>query len=187
MFLVFDTETSGLPVKGLPKGDPAQPRIVQLGAILYGADGEEIGTYRTLIEPEGWGITDQAFQVHGITIQDCQKYGIPIKVALLQFVSFIQKSKHVIAHHYNMDAAMIDREMSLANASDQGLKRSRLRQHDTMKTGTALMDDGLYPSLASLHELLTGEPVTEDHDALADCRSTWRCFRELVKLKLIEL
>lgn len=187
MYLVLDTETSGLPVRGLPMDDPAQPRIVQIGAVLFDSSFREVGTYRTLIKPDGWGIAEQAREVHGISIEDCQRYGIAIKAALLQVVEFIKVARHVIGHNLTFDEAMFQREMSLIKATDAGLTRSRLRKHDTMKTGAALMDDGLYPSLGKLHGLLTGQELPEAHDAIEDCRATWRCFRQLVKLKLIEL
>lgn len=187
MFLVLDTETSGLIVRGLPIEDPAQPRICQIGAVLYDSKFKEVGTYRTLIQPDGWGISEQATATHGIKTEDCSRYGIPVQAALLQIVQWIKVSRHVIAHNLTFDEAMFKREMELTKAADIGLERTRLRKHCTMKTGTALTDDGLYPSLANLHRMLTGEDFADAHDGLSDCYAAWRCFLHLHKLKLIEL
>lgn len=186
MYLTIDTETSGLFVMSKPLSDPSQPRIVQLAATVHDGDYQELSTFRTLIRPDGWGITSQAAAVHGISIEACQRNGIDIKVALLMLVELIKTSRWVIGHNLSFDEGMIQREMALAKASDIGLNRPRLRKVCTMKTGGVLTDNGEFPGLETLHEMLFGEGFPDAHEGLADCYAAFRCFQKLKHFKLID-
>jgi DNA polymerase III epsilon subunit-like protein len=69
--LIFDTETTGLPIGGLD-AEPAETykwescRLVQLAWELY--DGSNLisqGCY--IVKPDGWFVSDNASNLHGIT------------------------------------------------------------------------------------------------------------------------
>ena len=185
--LFFDVETTGLVIKDLPLSDPAQPRIVQLAFVVHDTTRRPVHFYCSLIRPDGWEITPQAAAVHGFSTEDCARYGVDAKVALLDFVSALRTVRHVVAHGFQFDAALVQRELDLLAAGDEALRRARLRRHCTMKTGTALMTDGKWPSLAALFTKLTGKPHLEAHDALADSAATAACFWGLVDRRMIEL
>ncbi len=185
--LAFDAETSGLVVKGKPLDDPSQPRMVQLGFVVHDHTRRLVHSYSTLIKPDGWEITKQAEAVHGFTTEDCSRWGVPIKVALLDFVAALRTVRTATAHNFGFDAAIVQRELDLALAADSALRRPRLRRVCTMKTGTALMADGKYPTLGHLTKVLTGCDHTEDHDALGDASAAAACFWGLVDRRIIEL
>lgn len=58
VFVAFDTETTGL--------SPVACRLVELSGVKFTADGTEISTFQTLINPE-MHIPEAASAVHGIT------------------------------------------------------------------------------------------------------------------------
>lgn len=68
MLLFFDVETCGFVNSKLSYDHPAQPPLVQLGAILVDADnGAEWATLELIVRPDGYEIPTAASAVHGIT------------------------------------------------------------------------------------------------------------------------
>lgn len=187
MILTFDVETSGLIIRDRPLSDPAQPRMVQLGFTVQTGDRRTVHSYSALIRPDGWEMTPDAQQVHGYSTEDCSRWGVDSKVALLDLVSALRTVRIAVAHNLANDMAIVQRELKLLNAADEGLMRSRLRRLCTMRTGAALTADGKWPALARLHKLLTGQEHTDAHDALGDALATARVFWGLVDRRVVEL
>ena len=71
MYLIFDTETSGLPRNwSAPASDVDNwPRLVQIGWFCCDASGQVLRSQQYLIKPQGFKISPQAAQLHGITTQ----------------------------------------------------------------------------------------------------------------------
>jgi DNA polymerase-3 subunit alpha len=69
MFLILDTETTGLPDKyDAPVSDVDNwPRLVQLAWQLFDDKGELIGSEDYIIRPEGFTIPFSAQKIHGIS------------------------------------------------------------------------------------------------------------------------
>lgn len=82
MNVIFDTETTGKWIYGAPITASKQPNIVQLAALLTDASGETKGQMNFLIKPAGWTIPAETTAIHGITTEDCEKYGIELRSAL---------------------------------------------------------------------------------------------------------
>jgi DNA polymerase-3 subunit epsilon len=187
MLLAFDCETTGLLVKDKPLNDPAQPRMVQLGFTVQDAGRRVVHSYSTLIAPDGWEITKSAASAHGYTTEDCARFGVEAKVAMLNFVSALKTVKFAVAHGMSFDAALVQRELDILNAADQGLRRPRLRRICTMKTTAAITSDGKWPTLDAAHKLMTGRHLHNAHDALADAEATAVVFWGLVDRRIIEV
>ncbi|HAP63120.1 MAG TPA: 3'-5' exonuclease, partial [Cytophagales bacterium] len=71
MYLIFDTETTGLPKNyNAPLTDfDNWPRLVQLAWQLHGPNGELISAGNHIVKPEGFEIPFNAEKVHGIGTQ----------------------------------------------------------------------------------------------------------------------
>ena len=68
--LVFDVETTGLPLWNEPSEDPRQPHLVQLAALLVDDDTRQvISTLDVIVRPDGWLIPEDVAAVHGITTE----------------------------------------------------------------------------------------------------------------------
>ena len=71
MYLIFDTETTGLPRNyNAPISDTSNwPRVVQLAWQLHEADGTLVEQKDFLIRPDGFNIPFQSEQIHGISTE----------------------------------------------------------------------------------------------------------------------
>ena len=91
MFLIFDTETTGLPRSySAPLTDfDNWPRMVQVAWQLHDAQGNLINSNSIIIKPEGYTIPFNAVQIHGITNERAIEEGHDLK-AVLQESDFCQ-------------------------------------------------------------------------------------------------
>ena len=65
MKIVYDTETTGLPLWKLPSGSEGQPHMVEIGAALVDSDFNIVEQYEAIIKPEGWEISEAMTAIHG--------------------------------------------------------------------------------------------------------------------------
>ena len=105
MFLVFDTETTGL-----PKGDNAPvsevdnwPRVVQLAWQLHDETGKLLEHHNMVIRPEGFEIPYSAEKVHGISTAMAQEQGQSLETVLKQFNGALSQSTYLIGHNIRFD------------------------------------------------------------------------------------
>lgn len=193
MILIADVETSGLVVKDKLLSDPCQPRIVQLGYVVHDPNRREVFTCRTLLQPDGWEITEEAAAVHGYRTEECRRYGVHPAIALISFASMLDTVRILCMHNLGFDLRMLEREAGLLPEPQRTqvklrLERSRLRRVCTMRDGTVLFGDGKWPTLSALYRMLHGGADFPDaHDALEDARATASCFWGLCDRRIIEL
>jgi DNA polymerase III epsilon subunit-like protein len=107
VILVFDTETTGLPV-GLPTAS-AYPKMVQLAWICLNYQMDTLGEQQLLIDP-GVDIPTAASDIHGITTEIAQATGTHSKFALKTFLWVASKADIVVAHNLPFDDKIIEHE-----------------------------------------------------------------------------
>ena len=81
MFLIFDTETTGLPIRdNAPLDDFSNwPRIVQLAWQCHDLKGNFIEAKSYIVKPEGFIIPYSAEKVHGISTALAEAEGHNLK------------------------------------------------------------------------------------------------------------
>lgn len=188
-FLAFDTETTGLPWLDRPLTDPSQPRVVQMGAILFDESGREVEVLNTLITPDGWSIDEDDEPVHPWTTEDCEFMGIPIGEALDALRLMAARADHFVIHHADFDLKMLEIEVAFSGvAANYSAWPSALC---TMQLATPVCrlpfkpGKFKYPSLQEASLLLLGREVDEEdglHDAFFDARLGKDVFLELRRL-----
>jgi len=190
MFLIFDTETTGLPKKwNAPISDTDNwPRCVQIAWQLHDELGNLIEHQDYLIKPDGFDIPYDAEQIHGISTQLAINKGIPLNEVLQLFNEALSKAKFVVGQNIKFDLNIMGCEFIR-----QGIKTPLLdlKVLDTCTESTAHLcmlpggRGGRYklPTLTELHEYLFKEPFADAHNATADVEATTRCFLELIRLK----
>lgn len=188
MYIIFDTETNGLPKKyNMPMADLDNwPRVIQLGWICHDADGK-VTENKYFIKPDGWTIPkDDFFIDKGYTTERCEKEGVPMKIVLQILMKDINRSQYMIAHNIDFDHNVLGAEMIRYGVT----VKVKTKKFCTMKSSTDLCQiEGPYgykwPKLEELHRFLFNEEFSGAHDAMSDCQATAKCFFELVKRGII--
>lgn len=178
MYLIYDTETTGLPIPGAPAGHPDQPYIMQLGAALVGEDFEIVEELDELVVlPEGVTPHPKAVEAHGITWGECNDLGlVPERIHEL-FSALAARAHTFVCHNVQFDSklwAIFCARHGFANP---------VRPHIcTMELMTPIMQlpqrgprRGAYkwPKCQEAYGFVTGGQQFENaHDAMADVRAT---------------
>ena len=113
MYLIFDTETTGLPQSWkAPLTDFNNwPRMVQLAWQMHNNKGSLIAVKNYIIKPEGYDIPYNAEKIHGISTQRAHKQGIDLKVVLQEFITDVQNSQFVVGHNVEFDNNIVGCEL----------------------------------------------------------------------------
>ena len=190
MYLIFDTETTGLPKRwDAPITDVDNwPRCIQIAWQLHDAMGNLVEHQDYLVQPEGFNIPYDAEQIHGISTALAQEKGIPLEEVLEKFNKALSKAKFIVGQNVGFDVNIMGAEF---HRLQTGNPLQELPVLDTCTEETALLckipggRGGKFklPTLTELHEYLFNEPFAEAHNATADVEATTRCFLELVRRK----
>jgi DNA polymerase-3 subunit alpha len=186
MFLVFDTETTGLPKKWkAPLNDFENwPRMVQLAWQCHDLKGNFLFAKNHVIIPDGYIIPDEVVAIHGITNEIAHEKGIPLKDALLDFADDVKEAKFIIGHNIEFDINIVGCELLRMELPEFVSTAPQLCTKDESTAFCAIMKNGRpkWPTLTELHTKLFGVPFVEAHNAAADVEATTRCFLELVRI-----
>ena len=190
MFLIFDTETTGLPKKWkAPISDTDNwPRCIQIAWQLHDEMGKLIEHHDFLIKPEGFNIPYDAEQIHGISTQLANENGIRLAEGLKLFNKVLSKTKFVVGQNVKFDLNIMGCEFFRLGIATE---LNNLPVLDTCTEKTALLCQipggrgGRFklPTLTELYQKLFKNPFDEAHNATADVEATTRCFLELIRLK----
>lgn len=113
MILFFDTETTGFYDDRLPPGHDAQPHIVHLAAELCDDEGAPVAGFSLIVDPgAGIPIPKGASDVHGITRERADQFGISRRFALIAFGHLYQRCDLLVAHNIKFDKGLIETAMS---------------------------------------------------------------------------
>ncbi|UBZ12444.1 DNA polymerase III subunit alpha [Flagellimonas marinaquae] len=190
MYLIFDTETTGLPKRwDAPITDTDNwPRCVQIAWQLHDELGNLIEHQDFLVKPEGFNIPYEAEQIHGISTALAEEKGVPLNEVLEAFNKALLQTKFVVGQNVGFDINIMGCEFHREEVQSP---LTELPVLDTCTEHTAELckipggRGGKFklPTLTELHEFLFGEPFAEAHNATADVEATTRCFLELVRKK----
>lgn len=189
MYLIFDTETTGLPKNWrAPITDLDNwPRVVQLAWISYNENQEPIAEKNLIVKPTGFTIPTESSDIHGITHERAMDEGILLGDALAEFLAALSQSKVIAAHNLDYDQKVMSAEY-LRNEEAIPFSGKQLICTKTSSTDYCQLP-GKYgfkwPTLAELHQHLFAEGFDGAHDALNDVRATGRCFFELKNKNVI--
>ncbi|WP_159947061.1 DNA polymerase III subunit alpha [Polaribacter septentrionalilitoris] len=190
MYLIFDTETTGLPKSwNAPITDTDNwPRCIQIAWQLHDKMGNLIEHNDFLIKPEGFNIPYDAERIHGISTELADEQGIDLDKGLQLFNEALQKTKFVVGQNVEFDLNIMGCEFHRLGVENKLLELPVL---DTCTEKTAQMCQipggrgGKFklPTLTELHNHLFGVGFGEAHNATADVEATTRCFLELIRLR----
>src|ERR1700761_6991813 len=102
--VLYDVETTGLPLWDKPSNHPEQPHIVQYCSITFDSDtGEELDFYETLVRPRGWVVPEAMTKIHGISHDAALASGIDEVMVARQFYASAVKADRVSAFNVEFD------------------------------------------------------------------------------------
>lgn len=203
--LIYDTETTGLPLKWIPAEEDLNNwcNMLQLGAVLFELDLDKIDepnygnprpiySINTLIQPVRKGkeipIHPKAEAVHGISVEKCYAEGNMLETVLFILQGLHMEADVAICHNRNFDRNVYVSEM--LNLGFKAKAKSGQKQFCTMKFTTPILKlEGRYnsykfPKLEELYEYLFEKSMHDTHkahDAMGDVEATKECFLELVR------
>lgn len=193
MFLIFDTETTGLAQDWTKdyKHVDNWPRCVQIAWQLHDDEGKLIEAKDYLIKPVDFDIPFDAERVHGISTLLAQKQGEELTDVLDEFNAALKKSKFIVGQNLRFDINVMGAEFLRAGLNTP---MHDLPVLDTCTEATANIcqlsggrgNKFKLPNLTELHQHLFQVPFNEAHNATADVEATTRCFLELVRRALVE-
>lgn len=191
MFLIFDTETTGLPKNfNAPISDSDNwPRMVQIAWQLHDKEGNLIENQDYIIKPEGYDIPFSSQRIHGISTKMAHEVGNNLNEVLLQFKEALKKAEVVVGHNIVFDYNIVGAEFFRKDIDNH---LQTIPSADTMALGTDFCQlgggkSGRYksPKLEELYEKLYGEKFDEAHNAAADVNATAQVFFEMMRIGII--
>ncbi len=189
MYLIFDTETTGLPrsFDTPPEQFDAWPRLVQLAWEIYDPRAKRVSNEYFLVQPAGFTIPKDAERVHGISTAVALRDGRPLPEALAAFEAALARARVVIAHNLAFDSGVIEAEFHRIGQRDLFAEKVRIctmiasTEHCRIPGPRGFK----WPTLVELHSTLFRKAASGSHDAAADAALCAKCFFELKRLGVI--
>jgi DNA polymerase III epsilon subunit-like protein len=205
-FLVFDTETTGLPQTKYinPFTLHQWPHIVQFSYIIYDSSLNDIVESKDYVIrlPENMLIPEESTKIHGITNEISTKKGVPINEVLNEFFYYLRGVDKLIGHNIEFDINMIKVELlRLINKDSLTNELTKIYKYDlhfltnfndiscTLKDSIKFCNIQVvnkngkpylkYPKLTELHEKLFNKSPSNLHNSFNDILVTLRCFMKL--------
>ena len=191
MYLIFDTETTGLPKRwDAPITDSDNwPRCIQIAWQLHDDLGQLIEHQDYLVQPEGFNIPYDAERIHGISTELAQQQGATLVDVLAKFNIALSKTKFIVGQNLGFDINIMGAEFHRMGVDSQ-MSSMKILDTCTEVTATLLKLPGgrggrfKLPTLTELHQYLFNKPFSEAHNATADVEATSRCFFELIRREI---
>jgi DNA polymerase-3 subunit alpha len=196
MYLFYDCETNGLPKDASLSHIFVDnwPRLVSITWILTDSEHIVVEEKSFIIKPDSWFIPQRLTDfVHGISDEQAEKEGVPIKRVLNEFMKALYKADYVVGHNIRFDRKVVAAEMYryfFGYHYDEVLYGTRFR--DTMYISRLHVEaknkkGGIkFPKLQEMYTKLFGEEFDNAHNATADIHATLDCFWKLKEIGLVE-
>lgn len=190
--VVFDAETTGIPLFKERSNDPRQPHLVELAALLYSRDGELKETLHYIVKPDGWEITEETVAVHGITHEHALANGEAESDVIKAFMAMHARASLRVAHNRNFDDRLIRSGIARYMADLPTLADDykgapgectallskplcQLPPTEKMKQ-TNFKNSFKTPTLGEAFQHFTGCGLVNSHTALADAQACARIY-----------
>ncbi|MEQ8242095.1 DNA polymerase III subunit alpha [Fulvivirga sp.] len=195
MYIIFDTETTGLPHSySAPISDSENwPRLVQLAWQLHDNHGMLLSNGNFIIKPEGFTIPFNSEKIHGISTKRALEEGHDLGKVLEKFKVDLDRAQVVVGHNVDFDNKIVGAEFFRLEQEEIGQLLVDHEQVDTSLVSKEFcrLPGGIggkfkSPKLIELHEKLFGVGFGDAHDAAYDVDATAKCFFGLIKENVVE-
>ena len=188
MYLIFDTETTGLPKRwDAPLTDSENwPRCIQIAWQIHDSKGGLVAHQDYLIQPEDFTIPFDSEQIHGISTALAMAEGVSLSTVLADFQKALDGVHYIVGHNVSFDRNIMGAEFLRAGLSDP-LEEKPVIDTCTEETAQLCQLPGgrggkfKLPTLGELYHFLFQQSFEEAHNATADVEATSRAFLELIR------
>ena len=188
MFLIFDTETTGLPRNyNAPWSDSDNwPRMVQIAWQLHDKFGKLLQNNSIIIKPEGFTIPFNAVQIHGINNERALNEGELLLEVLQQFAKVVNDCTYLCGHNIEFDINIIGAELLRCGIGNIFESKKVIDTKNDDTTNYCAIPGGKggkykWPTLTELYTKLFNAKFEEAHNAAFDVQATAKTFFEIVK------
>jgi DNA polymerase-3 subunit alpha len=194
MFLIFDTETTGLPRNyNAPLSDSDNwPRVVQIAWQLHDVKGNLISADSIIVKPDGFTIPFNAAQVHGISTERALAEGRDLQVVMNEFVEAVKQTKYLAGHNIEFDLSIVGAEFIRLGMPDFFAGKPVIDTKNDEVTEFCAIPGGRggkfkWPKLEELYVKLFHEGFEAAHNAAFDVQATAKAFFELLKRNILKV
>jgi DNA polymerase III epsilon subunit-like protein len=196
-YIVFDTETTGLPqminYQTFPKYDYLKgydtARLIQLSWGIYNADDSLLSIENVHVKPNNFTINNS--HIHGITNEIAAEKGIPVEEALCKFVEAINREDvmYIVCHNISFDVNIIKSELYRLYKKGYLDVFAKKKLICTLAQANKMKSDGLIPNakLGTVYQHFYNEDIKNAHNAEYDVLNTGKVFHKMRELGLIVL
>lgn len=183
-YVVFDTETTGLPSKN--HTDYSTARLIQL-AWLVCEDQQVLSKKSYIIKDSSYKSSPEALSIHKITEENRQENGVDAKIVINRFLIDVMKVDCLIAHGMNFDLNVLIHECKIRKISLAQMisklkvcctKSSELYKNKRMN---------LMQTVLSIDPNYVNETSLQAHDALYDSYMCKYLFEHSKKIPMISM
>lgn len=181
-FLIFDTETTGLPKdssKHAFKEPNNWPHLVSISWVIMNEKFDKIlSTQSFMIRPNGWTIPAESTIIHGITHQEATDYGYDLAEVMNKFLN--EECDAYVAHNIHFDKNVIYNAIlwDLKYEQFKGLLKPKIC---SLRIGQKLckLPKNKPPKLFEMYTWATKKEVdtTKLHSSLYDTELLCDCLR----------
>lgn len=183
-YLVFDTETTGLPDWSKPADAEGQPRLASWCMLFVDEDLEIEQRHYGLVKPDGWIMSLEAQAVNGLTQERLLAEGAPVRDALEILTGAIADGRTLVAHNLSFDTKIMRGELRRAQFSDENCVNGICTMRGLTQACALPKTSGSglkFPRLDEACRIVLGRELTGAHNALVDAKAClWllRAMRE---------
>lgn len=188
MFLIFDTETTGLPRNyNAPVSDLDNwPRMVQVAWQLHDDKGNLLQHDSIIIKPEGYTIPFATIQIHGITNERANEEGLDLRETLRKFIDVVSQTTYLCGHNIEFDINIIGAELLRCGFENTLPSKAFIDTKNDQTTEYCAIPGGRggkfkWPTLTELYQKLFNKGFEEAHNAAFDVAATSHVFFEIIK------
>ena len=177
--LVFDTETTGLPLWKEPDTHAEQPHLVQVAALLVDTDTKKtLSSLNVLVRPLNWTIPAEATAIHGITQQQALDLGVPEFMAV-EMLTNLCRGRVRVAHNESFDARIIRIATLRYEDEDAADIWDSYKGECTMAMARKVIG-GKNPKLSEAYKHFTGQDLVGAHSAIVDAQACKAIYLEML-------
>ena len=188
MVLFIDTETTGKYDFKKTLAHPSQPDLVQVAVILDDGSRQTVASIDLIAVPPTHRISPEATQVHGITDDKANAYGISLAVIAQLLENLLARAEVIVAHNIEFDLSVL--RTAYHRVSKRSLALESTRRFCTMKMSMDILklpgpyDDYKWPTLMEAYKVLVdGKGFSGAHDAMIDVKACRKVYYAIMDRK----